>query len=124
MFEVFTFKENPGFSLRIKAGVPVPRRLWPTFRKSNAQLARAARSAAWSELEPTKAPEYVSDATWARRLRGRILSSYNQPIPMPCAKCPECSEAPEASGHLYGYCCGMFYDSKTGTPLTTKGADA
>jgi len=119
--ETFTFPKNPNFTLQVKPKATVPRAAWPIFRKSNAQISREARNAAFSEIDPTPAPEYVSDAEWCRRLRGRVLASYNKYIPLEAAKCPECSNYPhEHSGHLYSYCCGKFFDSVTGEPVRGK----
>jgi len=117
--ETFTFPKNPNFTLQVKPKATIPRAAWAVFRKSNLQISRELRSAAFREIEPTPAPEFVSDAEWARRLRGRVLASYAKPIPLPTAKCPECSLSPTLgyAGHLYSYCCGQFYYSATGEPV-------
>lgn len=118
--EHFTFKQNPGLTVSIKPGAKVPRPAWAAFRKSNAQIAREARTAAWSELQPARAPDYVSDAEWSRRARGKVLASYGRYIPLPGAKCPGCSKKPHESqvGHLLSHCCGALFDSVTGEPVT------
>jgi len=117
--ETFTFPKNPNFTLQVKPGATVPRSYWPIFRKSNQQIAREARSTAFREIDPTPAPKFVSDAEWCRRLRGRVLASYANPIPLPTAKCPECGNLPheQVRGQLYSYCCAKFYDSATGEPV-------